>query len=60
VLLKTLAAVTVPTAGSTRTVNATTTATSPPLADFTGAGNGVFPGAGLALSVAVGIAAYVL
>jgi hypothetical protein len=56
-LLKTVAAIAVPTASASPTANGTTTAskTGPAVATFTGAGSNVFPGAMMALFVAVTI-----
>jgi hypothetical protein len=53
-LLQTVAAV------ATGTAKTSTTPTSPPMATFTGAATGLISGAGMALSVAVGLAAIVL
>jgi hypothetical protein len=59
-LLKTVAAIAVPTAAPTTMVNVTSTPTKsgPPIATFTGAGSNVFAGPGLALLIAVSIALF--
>ncbi|KAF9880349.1 hypothetical protein CkaCkLH20_02303 [Colletotrichum karsti] len=60
-LLQTYAAVvTSPTAAPTHSGNATATTSRPPVAVPTGTATGLFPGALLALSVAAGIAAFMI